>query len=532
MVAFVPSIRQFVFGSGANLVFVNLDGVIQGSLLAVGIGTITAICYVSSTDRIFCISNSGVNVASVNPSSRAITLVAPSGYTNSASVISYSPTSDIIMVGNGGGNVSQLFNGTTLARTGAGPSGTARGSTWCETANEFACASGGSTISFVNPTTRAVTRTLGPVANANNLVYCGASLNYLLVCPAGNDTAKFYNASTLAFVADLVGNITFTDRGVHFDADTGLVVVAAGLSSNNAINLIDPQTFTVIRSISGSPSQLVKASASGFGTIMIAQNSTICRPFKINYLFTSGEFEQDLFTMNFSTSTITVLRSEPFFTFCVALDAFPFQGRSILFEMLSATDSNVNASMVLTGTADIPADGTLTFVGSRTLTLGTKSSYTLKAAIPAAGIVEVRNDVSLMGFTFASGATINKASGVGGTITVTVASTTGITAGTGVVIIEPRPTLTISGIPAGGIFTIWDDEVADAQDLGTALQTTDPTTGSNITYVGTAGNAVVYQFVPNTGDSANYQEFNVAGTIPATSTTLNLSSSLELETNI
>ncbi|MBW4460495.1 MAG: hypothetical protein KME47_09680 [Nodosilinea sp. WJT8-NPBG4] len=103
-----------------------------------------------------------------------------------------------------------------------------------------------------------------------------------------------------------------------------------------------------------------------------------------------------------------------------------------------------------------------------------------------------------------------------------------VVAGT-VNIIAPTPTLTLSGIPAGGIFTIWDDEESDAQDLGTALQVTNPTTGSNISYVGTAGNSVIFQFVPNTGDSALYREFNIAGSIPATSQTLDLASNLELE---
>jgi hypothetical protein len=123
----------------------------------------------------------------------------------------------------------------------------------------------------------------------------------------------------------------------------------------------------------------------------------------------------------------------------------------------------------------------------------------------------------------------------GGAVTLTIDGATPTVrngAGASTTIAAPTPTLTISGIPAGGIFTIWDDEVSDDQDLGTALQTTNPTTGSNISYVGTAGNNVVFQFVPNTGDSANYQELNVAGVIPATSQTLNLSSNLELETNI
>lgn len=157
------------------------------------------------------------------------------------------------------------------------------------------------------------------------------------------------------------------------------------------------------------------------------------------------------------------------------------------------------------GTADLTINpssaGTFTFSN-----ISVTSGYTLK----------VRNASATHAITVAIPAGITSStSTAGGTITVE----------------QPQPTLTISGIPAGGIFTIWDDEdgATDPQDLGTALQTTNPTDGNDIEYVGTGGNAVIFQFVPSTGDSANYQEFNIPGTIPTTSQTIDFSSNLELE---
>ncbi|MFG6101153.1 hypothetical protein U2F10_02795 [Leptothoe sp. EHU-05/26/07-4] len=99
-------------------------------------------------------------------------------------------------------------------------------------------------------------------------------------------------------------------------------------------------------------------------------------------------------------------------------------------------------------------------------------------------------------------------------------------------IVADQPTITFQNIPSGGIFTIWDDENSDPQDLGTALQVTDPTLGTDIVYTGDGGNEVRLQFVPNTGDSAVYKELNLLFTIPAQSQTLDLSSNLALEDNL
>ncbi len=132
------------------------------------------------------------------------------------------------------------------------------------------------------------------------------------------------------------------------------------------------------------------------------------------------------------------------------------------------------------------------------------------------------------------------APGVGETVTIRAAASAAFTVaanvqndGAGTVeILAPQVTLTIQGIPAGGIFTIWDDEDPDPQDLGTLLQETSPTTGADITYIGSSGNALILQFVPNTGDSAQYQEFNFPFTFPAASQNLDLSTQLELENSL
>jgi hypothetical protein len=135
--------------------------------------------------------------------------------------------------------------------------------------------------------------------------------------------------------------------------------------------------------------------------------------------------------------------------------------------------------------------------------------------------------------TFALGAEINLRSGATeATVNVAADQSDNITAGSGVTIAAPELILTITGIPAGGIFSIWDDDDPDPQDLGTLLQETKPTSGASITYSGSPGNNVVYQFVPKSGASLGFQEFNVPGVIPATSQTLDLSSALQQENNI
>lgn len=125
----------------------------------------------------------------------------------------------------------------------------------------------------------------------------------------------------------------------------------------------------------------------------------------------------------------------------------------------------------------------------------------------------------------------------GGSYTISVAA--GVTAiakdpqtNGSVTIVAPEITLTISGVPSGGILTIWDDEDIDPQNLGTALQVTNPTPEGEIDYIGSPGNDIVIQFVPDTGDSADYKELNFPFTFPSVSQTLNLAPSLEPEDSL
>ena len=199
----------------------------------------------------------------------------------------------------------------------------------------------------------------------------------------------------------------------------------------------------------------------------------------------------------------------------------------------SNTRSTYNEDIQLIGTAELTGDFELTLGPSTTLDISASSrtTFTERISLSSTSTVIVGASVNLEAFTFAAGTTVNADDGVG-PYTVTVANNPGIVAGPEVTIAAPELTLTITGVPAGGIFTIWDDDDPDPQDLGTLLQETKPTSGGAILYQGTPGNNVIFQLVPKSGASLGFKEFNVAGVIPATSQTLNLSSSLVPETNI
>ena len=209
-----------------------------------------------------------------------------------------------------------------------------------------------------------------------------------------------------------------------------------------------------------------------------------------------------------------------------------------IYTRITNTDSTLTGDLEVTGTTQITGDFTLTIIGTFDLSAATLAARTENITLDATSTVVLNGDtlaaINLESFTFAAGTTIDNAGS--GDVSVTVASDPGIvttSSGGGVVnVLAPQPTLTIQGIPAGGILTIWDDEDVDPQDLGTLLQTTTPTDGNDIDYVGTPGNAVVIQFVPNTGNSSLYKEFHRTFTIPAQSQDLDLSQDLELEDNL
>ena len=202
------------------------------------------------------------------------------------------------------------------------------------------------------------------------------------------------------------------------------------------------------------------------------------------------------------------------------------------FELIENTEGLSRGNIEFNGTGQITGDFSQSFEGATLdLSTSTRATFTERITLDATSTVIVGASVNLEAFTFAAGTTVNADDGVG-PYTVTVANNPGIVAGPGVTIAAPELTLTITGVPAGGIFTIWDDDDPDPQDLGTLLQETKPTSGGAILYQGTPGNNVIFQLVPKSGASLGFKEFNVAGVIPATSQTLNLSSSLVPETNI
>lgn len=208
---------------------------------------------------------------------------------------------------------------------------------------------------------------------------------------------------------------------------------------------------------------------------------------------------------------------------------------------------NGNTNLVI-NSGELTINATGEIIGDFLITMGPGTTLDLSSAtlatrsenitLDATSTVILNGDtlaaINLESFTFAAGTTIDNAGAAD--VSVTVGSDPGIvttSSGGGVVnVLAPQPTLTIQGIPSGGILTIWDDEDADPQDLGTLLQTTSPTDGNGIDYIGTPGNDVVIQFVPNTGDSALYKEFHRTFTIPAQSQNLDLLQDLELEDNL
>lgn len=95
----------------------------------------------------------------------------------------------------------------------------------------------------------------------------------------------------------------------------------------------------------------------------------------------------------------------------------------------------------------LSGNATVVLAASKILRLNVARTYSFNASIPATGIVRVADGAtSLLGFEFASGATIELLPGATAA-TVTVSDTTGITAGTGVTLQEPEITMRLYGIP-------------------------------------------------------------------------------------
>lgn len=91
-------------------------------------------------------------------------------------------------------------------------------------------------------------------------------------------------------------------------------------------------------------------------------------------------------------------------------------------------------------------------------------------------------------------------------------------------------TLTITNVPNGGILQILDndDAPADHQDMGTVLQTTNPTTGADVTFGhDKGGDDIFIQYIDD-----NFEEVNVPFDLLGQNQTFDLSTVLEPEVNI
>lgn len=97
------------------------------------------------------------------------------------------------------------------------------------------------------------------------------------------------------------------------------------------------------------------------------------------------------------------------------------------------------------------------------------------------------------------------------------------TAGGAVTIETPPVSLTINGLVAGGVFSIFDNEDSDFQFLGTKLLEVDPVVGTSVSYTHTGvPNDVIIQFLAD-----GYEETYLNVTLTNTSQTFTLQPSVE-----
>jgi hypothetical protein len=321
--------------------------------------------------------------------------------------------------------------------------------------------------------------------------------------------------------------------------------VSLGNGSTETHTLIEGQTI-ILHRVNSSACRLFHLNASTLPEIVInsgaSDNHQISRcvftgsPTFLNYNFTSqgsGSINVESSTIE-NTSIVNLLKGNFESTFFI-------NNTYLLFP--ASTDASLsNCSIIDCGLKIELAGDTSVDLSANTVTISDGKTYDIEIINSAPGTSQIYN-IDISSFSQGVGNSTSPTSRIriddstasniyNITVNSSYTSSDYSSAGATVNIISPVPTLTISGIPAGGIFTIWDDDVSDEQDLGTSLQVTNPTSGADITYEGTTGNAVVFQFIPNTGDSLNYQEFNIPGTIPAASQTLDFSSNLELEVNL
>ena len=100
----------------------------------------------------------------------------------------------------------------------------------------------------------------------------------------------------------------------------------------------------------------------------------------------------------------------------------------------------------------------------------------------------------------------------------------------GTVVVQNPATLTVTGVPTDGILTIYDndDDPADIQDLGATLQTTNPTTGADVTFGHSKdGDDIVIQFY-----KTGFKEVNISFILTSADQSLDISSLIQIEDNL
>ena len=174
----------------------------------------------------------------------------------------------------------------------------------------------------------------------------------------------------------------------------------------------------------------------------------------------------------------------------VGKTGFTWDGANLINGPQIDAKGGIYDSCVISGTlagaseAAIAFDANSSMTGTVTDVTGTSAGYHIELGASVTAL-------TLTDHVFTGTAGTNKIHvlATSGTVTISVGGTTSLllsdvtSEGATVVIAAPPAVLTIS-CPTGGILEIFDndDSPADHQDRGTTLQTTNPTTGSDVTY--------------------------------------------------
>lgn len=444
--AYCPTTNEYLVvsysGGNANCLFVNLSGSITGSAVAFADVPRGAV-YVPGIDK-FIVFGQGARIARIDPATRTVSAsgsVSSSWHKSGAALL----TNEIFLADNSDGRFINASTLTEIQSVSYPNYADPRGAVYCSTSGLVAVITQYG-IHFVNAVTRAYVDTVN-ISDIDGGAYV-PELDLIFLIRFNGQNITAYTAATRNLHGSISNTNTNSSGSIHFNETTGY------LFSSNAARVFawyDPVTLSRIASFTPTgPTGSTFGIASGEGTLLLSPSNSSpgnASIVTLNYLLNVGAVKDNFFTVNRTARKLTLQSSGDYVAFNIAADRYPMLGGAKIFVSESTLTGTLNGDLELSGNADLTADGIVLMAASKTLTLGAKSSYTLKAAIPAAGNVVANRDVEILGLTFAIGATLNKASGVPGTITVTVASTAGITAGPGVVLSAPISQIILTGIP-------------------------------------------------------------------------------------